>query len=97
MKIIHRKYRSIGRFLKEKREAVGLAQNDVRELLGYSSPQLISDWERGICGPPTASLAKLARIYRISWKSIVDQILLAERMELESLLGVRSRKKEISA
>ncbi len=92
MKRIHRKYVTIGSFLKEKREEVGLSQGDVKLLLGYKSPQLISDWERGICGPPKDSLAKLVKAYKIKPYVLIDLFLEAERAELVSALrGTRSR------
>lgn len=91
MKRVHQKYVTIGSYMKEKREAVGLSQGDVREILGYKSPQLISDWERGICGPPRDSLAKLVKAYKIKPKDLIDTFLEAERVELvNALRGVRS-------
>lgn len=91
MKIVQRKYLTIGKFLKKKRVAIGLTQDDVKRVLGYTSAQVISDWERGVCGPPIESLSKLCKAYKMSTESIVDLILSAERTELESLLKVGRR------
>ena len=51
--------------LKQKRVAAGLSQRDVSDELGYSTPQFISNWERGISCPPVGSLKKLGRIYGV--------------------------------
>lgn len=97
MKTVHRKYLAIGKCLKEKRELADLSQGDVMEIIGYKSPQLISDWERGICGPPIGILKKLTKAYEVSEKDLIDKILSAEKFELESLLKVRKMRKELSA
>lgn len=53
-------------FLKEKRVAAGLSQKDVADKLGYSTPQFISNWERGVSHPPINALKKLGEMYKIS-------------------------------
>ena len=49
--------------LKQKRVAAGLSQRDVSDELGYSTPQFISNWERGISCPPR-------RIIEKTWKNL---------------------------
>lgn len=53
-------------FLKEKRVAAGLSQKDVADKLGYSTPQFISNWERGVSHPPINALKKLGEMYKVS-------------------------------
>lgn len=53
-------------FLKNKRIAAGHSQKDVADKLGYSTPQFISNWERGISQPPVNSLKRLADLYNTS-------------------------------
>lgn len=93
MKRVHQKYLTIGTFLKEKRESADLSQGDVKTLLGYKSPQLVSDWERGICGPPRDALAKLVKAYKIKPQVLIDLFLEAERTELVCALRGKSRSK----
>lgn len=52
-------------YLKRKRVAAGLSQSAVACELGYSSSQMISNWERGLCHPPLSRLKDIARIYRV--------------------------------
>ena len=54
----------LGTILKEKREAAGLSQLDVSKSLGYTTPQFISNWERGISTPPVKTIKKIEKIYR---------------------------------
>lgn len=38
-----------GKFLKAKREAAGVTQAEVAEVFGHTTPQFISNVERGLC------------------------------------------------
>lgn len=53
-------------FLKQKRVSAGLSQRDVADKLGYSTPQFISNWERGVSHPPINALKKLGELYKVS-------------------------------
>lgn len=91
MKRISRKYLTIGMFLKEKREDAGLSQGDVRDALGYKTPQIISDWERGVCGAPRDALLKLADLYKVKPAVLADVLLEAERKEIATLLRLKRK------
>ena len=52
-------------FLKEKRARVGLTQSEVASKLGYSSPQFVSNWERGLASPPVFVLRDLTKLYKV--------------------------------
>lgn len=84
-------YAAIGEELRKLREKAGLKQKEVATLLGYTSPQFISNWERGISSPPVKTIKQLANIYKTSpeklflkvQKAIVDQM----RKEFEQSAG----------
>jgi len=59
-------------FLKEKRVAAGLTQSEVARKLGYSSPQFVSNWERGLANPPVFVLRDLTKMYKVSADSMFD-------------------------
>lgn len=65
----------LAKFLKEKRLAVGLSQRDVADKLGYSTPQFISNWERGVSIPPISVLKKLGEFYKVSSEELFNIIL----------------------
>lgn len=62
-------------FLKDKRTHAGFTQNQVAKKLGYSSPQFISNWERGLSNPPIATLKVLAELYQASSDEMFNAIL----------------------
>lgn len=53
----------VSNYLKSKRETAKLSQKQVAEELGYSSPQFVSNWERGQSTPPIHTIKKLSKIY----------------------------------
>lgn len=59
-------HQEIGLELKKLRIKAGLKQKEVALKLGYSTPQFISNWERGISSPPVKSIKQLACIYKTS-------------------------------
>ena len=65
----------IGIFLKEYRNKAGLNQLSVAIKLGYSSPQFISNWERGLAMPPLQTMKKLLQIYKIPKKNLIGVLL----------------------
>lgn len=65
----------VAELLKQKRLASGLSQRDVSDKLGYSTPQFISNWERGISCPPIGSLKKLGKIYGVSADDLFQAML----------------------
>jgi len=62
-------------FIKEKRIEAGLTQQQVASHLGYSSPQFISNWERGISHPPIETLKQIGKLYGIPAEELYDVLL----------------------
>ncbi len=54
---------NLGKFLKKLRVEANLSQSEVASALGYSSPQFISNFERGLASPPLNKIKILAEIY----------------------------------
>ncbi|MGE4132133.1 MAG: helix-turn-helix domain-containing protein [Bdellovibrionales bacterium] len=61
------------------RERAGLTQREVSEALGYTTPQFVSNVERGRCRFPVEKLSKLKKLYRVSNDQIVDLVMLDEK------------------
>lgn len=55
-------YRELGEYLKDRRKEVGVTQSEIAEGLGYTSPQFISNVERGLCLLPLGKTKKALRI-----------------------------------
>lgn len=56
----------VGSFLKTKRVEAGVTQSKAAKALGYSSPQYISNFERGLCEPSVHTALKLTKVYGIN-------------------------------
>jgi transcriptional regulator with XRE-family HTH domain len=78
-----------GHHWKVLREKAGLTQRDVSEALGYSTPQFISNVERGRCRFPVEKLNRIKKLYRLSVNQMIDLILNEERQGLLKVLRKR--------
>ncbi len=67
---------------REFREKAGLTQRQVSDALGYTTPQFVSNVERGRCRFPVEKLPKLKRLYRLSNDQVVDMIMTEEKRGL---------------
>lgn len=78
--------KKLGTYLKDVREQAELTQADVSQKLGYTSPQFISNIERGISVVPLKTLARMVGLYKISAESVVKIILESQRKLLREKL-----------
>lgn len=62
----------LGRYLKMQREAKGLTQLEVSKVMGYSSPQFISNWERGEAPPPLDAIRRLTGILKLDKMKVLN-------------------------
>ena len=79
-------YRELGRYFKQRRIELKLNQIDVARHLGYSSSQMVSNWERGRCSPPIEKLYELAQLLAIPKQAIMDLVLLDVKRKLEQIV-----------
>lgn len=57
--------KKFGKWLKQKRQDVNTSQREVANELGYTTPQFVSNWERGLITPPLTTCYILADLYNI--------------------------------
>ena len=67
----------IGKYLKEVRKAAGFSQKQVSVHFGYTTPQFISNWERGLMLPPLTTMRRLL-IFCNSDSKFLRELLKAE-------------------
>jgi transcriptional regulator with XRE-family HTH domain len=82
--------KKLGHFLKGVREDAAITQAQVSERLGYTSPQFISNIERGISVVPLKTLARMISLYKGSPEPAIKIILDSQRKLLREKL-TRSR------
>lgn len=78
--------KKLGTFLKDVREQAELTQADVSQKLGYTSPQFISNIERGISVVPLKTLARMVNLYRVNPETVAKIILESQRKLLREKL-----------
>lgn len=78
----------LSEYLRSKRIESGLTQAEVATRLGYTSPQFISNWERGLASPPAFIIKDLAKIYQISADDLFQRLL----KEVEASLTMAYKK-----
>lgn len=72
---------NLGKYLRNCRERRKLSQSDVAKELNYSTPQFVSNWERGLSAPPSDTLRTLVGLYEIP-KEEITEFLVKEQMNL---------------
>ena len=61
----------IGKFIAKKRQEKAFTQESLAEELGISN-RSISKWERGICLPDANNLAKLCKLFNVSYNELLS-------------------------
>ncbi len=84
----------LGSYLQNKRLKAELSQGDVADKLGYSSPQFISNFERGLCAPPLPKLRTLIDLYDLNAEEVIKIMLGEHEKHLRKhLKAAKGRKK----
>lgn len=69
--------------IKEKRIGIGMSQEKLATVLGYSSGQFVSNWERGESFPPIDRLAKLSLLFKIEDETLLNLFLKESEMSVK--------------
>lgn len=77
------KIKGLSSFLRETRVEKGLTQLQASRALGHSSPQYISNFERGLCEPSLETAMKLCELYEIPRRQLYDLMVEMYQSELE--------------
>jgi transcriptional regulator with XRE-family HTH domain len=80
-------YTHLGKYLKQCREDKPLTQANLSKQLKIH-PQYISNWERGQCPPPDASLSDMITLLKINKEKLIDAMLRDSKHEIESKVGI---------
>lgn len=86
-------YQNLGAYLKEKRVAVGLTQLKLANQLKVHV-QFVSNWERGLCAPPSHCFQKVLDILRVDRKILVTLMLLDSKKAIEAKIFINKSGKK---
>ena len=81
--------KNLSTFLKDKRVKAGFTQAEIAKQLGYTSPQFVSNWERGMSNPPIETLKQIGKLYSVSMDELYDVLLQTSIEELKVTLRER--------
>ena len=84
---------TLSKFLQEARVKSGLSQVELARKLSYSSPQFVSNWERGLCSPPVDKLYEVSQILNVEPKDLMDIILIDTENFLRTQLQISGKRK----
>lgn len=80
----------------KRREEVGLPQIKVAKALGYSSPQFVSNWERGMCWPSAETLPKLAKALKMELTELVQDQITAYSIDIHERSRLTSHIRDLN-
>ena len=86
-------FQALGVHLQAKRVKAGLSQGNVAKQLGYSSPQFVSNFERGLCAPPLSKLKLLVRLYDMNGEEVLKLMLKEQERHIRKALGVKGKRR----
>jgi len=82
-----RKFNNIAKLVRVKRQALGISQNEMADLIGFSSRgQFISNVERGLCSIPFRKVKTVASLLKVDTSEIINAILEDERLFMNEIV-----------
>lgn len=83
---------NLGAFIRKMRLERGYSQADISMSLGYTSPQFVSDWERGISSPPVKKLIELSQLLGVKSDVLFDLLVTLATEQLVANLSQEYKK-----
>jgi transcriptional regulator with XRE-family HTH domain len=83
----------VGKYFRDKRLKKGMTQEDVSKFLGYTSKQIVSNWERGACHPPIDVIKKLIVLLDLNPEEVLKLFMTVTKKELMERFGVTTGSK----
>lgn len=80
---------ALGSYLRSRRESLNLNQKTMAQKLGYTSPQIISNIERGVQGVPVKKVKAFVKIYKADPKEVFDAYIKVQSTALTKELGIK--------
>jgi DNA-binding transcriptional regulator YiaG len=77
-------FANLGKYLKEKRVKSKYTQIELAATLGNVHTQFVSNWERGLCAPPSHCFHDLIGILKLNRLDLVEAMLQDSKKIIES-------------
>jgi transcriptional regulator with XRE-family HTH domain len=86
--------KKMGEVLRAQRVSADFTQAEAARSLGYTSPQFLSNIERGISVIPLKTLRKLINLYEGNTNTIIDLIMAGSEQDLRKALATNRRRSD---
>jgi hypothetical protein len=87
---------ALAKVFKKGRMKANKTQGEVSHVLGYSSPQFLSNFERGLCTMPLDKMKKMIEIYGLDGEDVVRLILDIQNKYIRSeLISAKKRARSV--
>lgn len=84
-------FQNLGMYLKEKRVTSGYTQTELSKILKVHV-QFVSNWERGLCAPPSHCFHDIIDVLKLDRKHLVEVMLIDSKIIIESKVFKKKRK-----
>lgn len=91
------KSKAVSAYFKAKREERGLTQEELSRFLGYTTKQIVSNWERGVCSPPLNKLYEICKILNLNQEEVITLFLNETESILKQHLSRKSPRRKSSS
>lgn len=88
-------FQNLGQYLKQKRLDEGFTQTQLSQSLKVHV-QFVSNWERGLCAPPSHCFHKLIDVLRLNREHVVNAMVQDSKRVIEAKVFKKKKKAKAS-
>lgn len=88
-------FQNLGIYLKEKRLSAGFTQTELSQSLKVHV-QFVSNWERGLCAPPSHCFHYLIDVLELNREQVVNVMVSDSKRSIESKVFKKKKKSKAS-
>lgn len=88
-------FQNLGVYLREKRLSAGLTQTELSQSLKVHV-QFVSNWERGLCAPPSHCFHHLIDVLELSRDQVVSAMVSDSKRSIEAKVFKKKKKSKAS-
>lgn len=88
-----KEFRHLGSYLREHRLALGFSQTHIAQALRINTSQFVSNWERGMCAPPSHSIPVLVKLLKLDRDELIEVMVKDSRIAIENKIYPKKHKK----
>ena len=83
------KHKNLPKLISYARERHAITQSDLARYLGYTTSQLISNFERGLCSLPIDRFSDIAKCLKLNINDLIEEYIEDERAKVMFIIKRR--------